>query len=90
METSYVMEVDGAYQITSSRVSLDSVVYDFLSGLGYAGISSRSSAGSSPNHCGFPAVLSKIDDVLNGSKRPFAAASLVLPSNALRSSSLSG
>jgi len=33
METSYVMEVDGAYQITGSRVSLDSVVYDFLSGL---------------------------------------------------------
>ena len=33
METSYVMEVDGAYRITGSRVSLDSVVYDFLSGL---------------------------------------------------------
>jgi uncharacterized protein (DUF433 family) len=33
METSYVMEVDGAYRITDSRVSLDSVVYDFLSGL---------------------------------------------------------
>jgi len=27
------MEVDGAYRITGSRVSLDSVVYDFLSGL---------------------------------------------------------
>jgi uncharacterized protein (DUF433 family) len=33
METSYVMEADGAYRITGSRVSLDSVVYDFLSGL---------------------------------------------------------
>ena len=33
METSYVMEVDGAYRITGSRVSLDSVVYDFRSGL---------------------------------------------------------
>src|SRR6266496_6368768 len=33
METSYVMEVDGAYRMTDSRVSLDSVVYDFLSGL---------------------------------------------------------
>jgi len=33
METSYVMEVDGAYRITGSRVSLDSVVCDFLSGL---------------------------------------------------------
>jgi uncharacterized protein (DUF433 family) len=33
METSYVMEIDGAYRITGSRVSLDSVVYDFLSGL---------------------------------------------------------
>jgi uncharacterized protein (DUF433 family) len=33
LETSYVMEVDGAYRITGSRVSLDSVVYDFLSGL---------------------------------------------------------
>ena len=33
METSYVMEVDGACRITGSRVSLDSVVYDFLSGL---------------------------------------------------------
>jgi uncharacterized protein (DUF433 family) len=33
METSYVLEVDGAYRITDSRVSLDSVVYDFLSGL---------------------------------------------------------
>lgn len=33
METSCVMEVDGAYRITGSHVSLDSVVYDFLSGL---------------------------------------------------------
>jgi uncharacterized protein (DUF433 family) len=33
METSYVMEVDGAYRISGSRVSLDSVVYDFLGGL---------------------------------------------------------
>jgi uncharacterized protein (DUF433 family) len=33
METSYVIEADGAYKITGSRVSLDSVVYDFLSGL---------------------------------------------------------
>ncbi len=33
METSYVMEVEGAYRITGSRVSLDSVVYDFLNGL---------------------------------------------------------
>ena len=32
METSYVMEVDGACRITGRRVSLDSVVYDFLSG----------------------------------------------------------
>jgi len=33
METSYVMEADGAYRITDSRVSLDSVAYNFLSGL---------------------------------------------------------
>ena len=33
METSYVTGLDGAYRITGSRVSLDSVVYDFLSGL---------------------------------------------------------
>lgn len=33
METSYVMDVEGAYRVTGSRVSLDSVVYDFLSGL---------------------------------------------------------
>jgi uncharacterized protein (DUF433 family) len=33
METNYVMEVEGAYRITGSRVSLNSVVYDFLSGL---------------------------------------------------------
>ena len=38
METSYVMEVDGAYRITGSRVSLDSVVYDYLSGLSPEGI----------------------------------------------------
>jgi len=34
----------------------------------YAGISSRMSLGSSPSHAGFSAVLSKIDEVLNGSK----------------------
>jgi uncharacterized protein (DUF433 family) len=28
----YVTETDGAYRIVGSRVSLDSVVYDFLSG----------------------------------------------------------
>lgn len=33
METNYVTEIDGAYKIAGSRVSLDSVVYDFLSGL---------------------------------------------------------
>jgi len=33
LETSYVKEVDGAYRITGSRVSLDTVVCDFLSGL---------------------------------------------------------
>lgn len=33
MATSHVTGVDGAYRITGSRVSLDSVVYDFLSGL---------------------------------------------------------
>ena len=33
METSYVIEVDGAYRVTGSRASLISVVYDFLSGL---------------------------------------------------------
>ena len=33
METSYVTGVDRTYRITGSRVSLDSVVYDFLSGL---------------------------------------------------------
>lgn len=33
MEKSYVTEENGAYRIAGSRVSLDSVVYDFLSGL---------------------------------------------------------
>ena len=33
METTYVTRAEGAYRITGSRVSLDSVVYDFLSGL---------------------------------------------------------
>ena len=33
MEKTYVQEVDGTYRIANSRVSLDSVVYDFLSGL---------------------------------------------------------
>lgn len=33
MEKSYVRKTEGGYQITGSRVSLDSVVYDFLSGL---------------------------------------------------------
>ena len=33
MEKSYVTETGRAYRITGSRVSLDSVVYDFLSGL---------------------------------------------------------
>ncbi len=33
MEKTYVTKSDGAYRITGSRVSLDSVVYDFLRGL---------------------------------------------------------
>jgi uncharacterized protein (DUF433 family) len=33
MEKSYVAQIEGGYRIASSRVSLDSVVYDFLSGL---------------------------------------------------------
>jgi uncharacterized protein (DUF433 family) len=32
MTTSYVTQVDGAYRITGTRVSLDSVVYAFLNG----------------------------------------------------------
>ena len=56
----------------------------------HAGISSRISGGSSPSHCGFSAVPSKIEDVLNGSKPPVAAASRVFASNASRSSLLSG
>ena len=39
---------------------------------------------------GLAAVLSKMDVILNGSKRPVAAASAVFASNAPRSSSLSG
>jgi uncharacterized protein (DUF433 family) len=33
MEKNYVMQAEGGYRIAGSRVSLDSVVYDFLSGL---------------------------------------------------------
>ncbi len=33
MEKSYVTQTDDGYRIATSRVSLDSVVYDFLSGL---------------------------------------------------------
>lgn len=33
MEKSYVIRTEGGYRITGSRVSLDLVVYDFLSGL---------------------------------------------------------
>jgi len=33
MAKEYVTEVDGAYRITGTRVSLDSVVYGWLSGL---------------------------------------------------------
>ena len=32
MTTDYVTQVDGAYRITGTRVSLDSVVYAFLNG----------------------------------------------------------
>jgi len=33
MEKNYVTQTEGSYRLTGSRVSLDSVVYDFLSGL---------------------------------------------------------
>lgn len=33
MEKNYVTKSDSGYQVAGSRVSLDSVVYDFLSGL---------------------------------------------------------
>ena len=33
MEKNYVTQAEGGYRVTDSRVSLDSVVYDFLSGL---------------------------------------------------------
>jgi uncharacterized protein (DUF433 family) len=33
MEKSYVTQTEDGYRIATSRVSLDSVVYDFLSGL---------------------------------------------------------
>jgi uncharacterized protein (DUF433 family) len=33
MEKSYVTQAEGGYRVTGSRVSLDSIVYDFLSGL---------------------------------------------------------
>jgi uncharacterized protein (DUF433 family) len=33
MEKSYVTRTEGGYRIADTRVSLDSVVYDFLSGL---------------------------------------------------------
>ena len=33
MEKTYVKQTSGGYRIAGSRVSLDSVVYDFLSGL---------------------------------------------------------
>jgi uncharacterized protein (DUF433 family) len=33
MENGYVIASEGRYRVTGSRVSLDSVVYDFLSGL---------------------------------------------------------
>jgi uncharacterized protein (DUF433 family) len=33
MEKRYVTQTESGYRITGSRVSLDSVVYDFLSGL---------------------------------------------------------
>jgi uncharacterized protein (DUF433 family) len=33
MEKSYIMQTEGGYRIAGSRVSLDSVVYDFLNGL---------------------------------------------------------
>ena len=33
MDNNYVNVIDGAYRITDTRVSLDSIVYDYLSGL---------------------------------------------------------
>lgn len=33
MENNYVTVIDGVYRITGTRVSLDSIVYDYLSGL---------------------------------------------------------
>lgn len=33
MEKSYVTQIEGVYRIAGSRVSFDSVVYDFLNGL---------------------------------------------------------
>ena len=38
MEKNYVAKTDGGYRIADSRVSLDSVVCDFLSGLSPEGI----------------------------------------------------
>ena len=33
MDSNYVNTIDGVYRITGTRVSLDSIVYDYLSGL---------------------------------------------------------
>ena len=33
MSEAYVEEAEGAYRIASTRISLDSIVYDFLNGL---------------------------------------------------------
>ncbi len=33
MEKSYVTKIDGGYRLTGSRVSLDSIVYDWWNGL---------------------------------------------------------
>jgi len=33
MENNYVNVIEGVYRITGTRVSLDSIVYDYLSGL---------------------------------------------------------
>jgi uncharacterized protein (DUF433 family) len=38
MSNDYVSVVDNAYRITGTRVSLDSIVYDYLSGLSPEGI----------------------------------------------------
>jgi len=38
VEKSYVIRTSGGYRISGTRVSLDSVVYDFLSGLSPEGI----------------------------------------------------